>query len=190
MAIGLVIVARLGLVSNSAAQTVNASARPAMPAMNSAPITGQLGANTFRDIAAAQTPMVVNIRTESRGRTQDLSQFFGGDELFRRFFGDPPDQGRQPREENGGPSAPPTVAAGTGFVIDRSGFILTNNHVVQDATKIEVFFFGDDDKAYEARVIGRDRLTDSALIELIERPDYTLPAAKFGDSDQMRRATG
>ena len=185
VAIGLVIVARLGLVSSSAAQTVNASARPAMPAMNSAPITGQLGANTFRDIAAAQTPMVVNIRTESRGRTQDLSRFFGGDELFRRFFGDPPDQGRQPREENGGPSAPPTVAAGTGFVIDRSGFILTNNHVVQDATKIEVFFFGDDDKAYEARVIGRDRLTDSALIELIERPDYTLPEAKFGDSDQM-----
>ena len=83
VAIGLVIVARLGLVSSSAAQTVNASTRPAVPAMNSAPITGQLGVNTFRDIAAAQTPMVVNIRTESRGRTQDLSRFFGGDELFR-----------------------------------------------------------------------------------------------------------
>ncbi len=158
VAIGLVIVARLGLVSSQAAQTVNASTRPAVPAVNSAPITGQLGVNTFRDIAAAQTPMVVNIRTESRGRTQDLSRFFGGDELFRRFFGDPPEQGRQPREENGGPSAPPTVAAGTGFVIDRSGFILTNNHVVEDATKIEVFFFGDDDEAYEARVVGRDRL--------------------------------
>ncbi len=186
VAIGLVIVARLGLVSSQAAQTVNASTRPAVPAMNSAPITGQLGVNTFRDIAAAQTPMVVNIRTESRGRTQDLSRFFGGDELFRRFFGDPPEQDRQPREENGEPSAPPTVAAGTGFVIDRSGFILTNNHVVEDATKIEVFFFGDDDEAYEARVVGRDRLTDSALIELIERPDFALPEARFGDSNQMR----
>ena len=180
VAISLVIAARLDLVSSPAAQTVNTSARPAM---NSAPITGQLGANTFRDIAEAQSPMVVNIRTESRARSQELSRFFGGDELFRRFFGDPRGQ---PREEDSAPSAPPTVAAGTGFVIDRAGFILTNNHVVADATKIEVTFFGDDDEAYEARVVGRDRLTDSALIELIERPDYALPEARFGDSNQMR----
>ena len=180
VAISLVIAARLDLVSSPAAQTVNTSARPAM---NSAPITGQLGANTFRDIAEAQSPMVVNIRTESRAQSQELSQFFGGDELFRRFFGDPRGQ---PREEDSAPSAPPTVAAGTGFVIDRAGFILTNNHVVADATKIEVTFFGDDDEAYEARVVGRDRLTDSALIELIERPDYALPEARFGDSNQMR----
>ena len=180
VAISLVIAARLDLVSSPAAQTVNTSARPAM---NSAPITGQLGANTFRDIAEAQSPMVVNIRTESRARSQELSQFFGGDELFRRFFGDPRGQ---PREEDSAPSAPPTVAAGTGFVIDRAGFILTNNHVVADATKIEVTFFGDDDEAYEARVVGRDRLTDSALIELLERPDYALPEARFGDSNQMR----
>ena len=180
MAIGLVITARLDLVSSSAAQTVNPSAVPAMPAMNSAPITGQLGVNTFRDIADEQSPMVVNIRTESRQQARELNQFFGNDELFRRFFpGDPPEQEEQPREET-------TVAAGTGFVIDRAGYILTNNHVVADATKIEVTFFGDDDEAYEARVVGRDRLTDSALIELVERPDYVLPEAKFGDSNQMR----
>ena len=186
VAITLVIAARLDLVSSPAAQTVNTSATT-LPAMNSAPITGQLTASTFRDIAQAQTPMVVNIRTETRGRSRDLNQFFGGDELFRRFFGDPPEQGREPSEEEpGGPSAPPTVAAGTGFVIDRSGFILTNNHVVEDATKIEVSFFGDDDEAYEARVVGRDRLTDSALIELTELPDYPLPEAKFGDSNEMQ----
>ena len=176
VAIGLVIIALVDLVSSPAAQTVNTSTQPAT---NSAPITRQLGVNTFRDIAEAQTPMVVNIRTESRSRTQDLSRFFGGDELFRRFFGDPPEPSRQPREET-------TVAAGTGFVIDRAGLILTNNHVVEDATKILVTFFGDDDEAYEAKVVGRDRLTDSALIELIERPDYELPEAKFGDSNQMR----
>ena len=180
MAIGLVITARLDLVPSSAAQTVRPSIMPAVPAMNSAPITGQLGANTFRDIADAQIPMVVNIRTESRRAAQELNQFFGGDELFRRFFpGDPPEQEDRPREET-------TVAAGTGFVIDAAGYILTNNHVVADATKIEVTFFEDDDEAYEARVVGRDRLTDSALIELIERPDYALPEAQFGDSSQMR----
>ena len=181
VAISLVIATRLDLVSSPAAQTVNTST---VPATNSAPITGQLGVNTFRDIAEAQSPVVVNIRTESRSRTQDLSQFFGGDERLRRFFGDPSEPGR-PREENGGPSAPPTQAAGTGFIIDRAGFILTNNHVVEGATKIGVTFFGDDDE-YEARIVGTDRLTDSALIELIKRPDYALPEAKFGDSDQMR----
>ncbi len=179
MAIGLVIAARLDLVSSSAAQTFNASALSALPEMNSAPITGQLGANTFRDIAEAQSPMVVNIRTESRRNTEGPSEFFGGDELFRRFFGDPPEPGQQPREQ-------PAVSAGTGFVIDQAGYILTNNHVVQDATKIEISFLGDDDETYEARVVGRDRLTDSALIELIEHPDYELPEALFGDSSQMR----
>ena len=186
VAISLVIATRIDPVSSPSAQTVNTSAASPLtvpPAMNSAPITGQLGVNTFRDIAEAQTPMVVNIRTESRGRSQDLSQFFGNDDLFRRFF---PDQGGAPGDDNGRRSAPPTVAAGTGFVIDRAGFILTNNHVVEDATKIEVFFFGDDDEAYEARVVGLDRLTDSALIELIERPDFDLPEVQFGDSDQMR----
>ena len=174
--IGLVIAARLDLVSNSAAQAVSS---PATPATNSAPITGQLTASTFREIADAQSPMVVNIRTESRRSTDELNQFFGGDELFRRFFGDPPDQGREPRSET-------TVAAGTGFVIDRTGYILTNNHVVAEATKIEITFYGDDDEAYEAVVVGRDRLTDSALIQLVEQPDYELPEAKFGDSSQMR----
>ena len=182
VAISSVIATRLGLVSSPTAQTVNTAP---LPAMNSAPITGQLGANTFRDIAEAQTPMVVNIRTESRRETQDLNQFFGGDELFRRFFGDPPQPGRGPREGDDPPSAPPTVAAGTGFIIDRAGFILTNNHVVEGASKIHVSFFGDDED-YEARIVGSDRLTDSALIELVEQPDYPLPEAQFGDSTQMR----
>ena len=174
IAIGLVLAARLDLVTDSAAQSFNASPELALPETNSQPITGQLGANTFRDIAEAQSPMVVNISTESLGRTGR----FGGDqdELFRRFFEDQPEPDRERRSRS----------AGTGFVIDGNGFILTNNHVVADATKIEISFFGDEGESYEAQVIGRDRLTDSALLELIERPDYPLPAATFGDSDQMR----
>ncbi len=175
VAIGLVLAARLDLVSDSAAQTFNTPPELALPETNSAPITRQLGANTFRDIAEAQSPMVVNISTESRRPTGDLNRLFGDDQL-RRFFEDLPESDRQRR----------TQSAGTGFVIDGNGYILTNNHVVADATKIEVSFFGDEADAYEARVVGRDRLTDSALLELIERPDYPLPAATFGDSDQMR----
>ena len=176
VAIGLVLAARLDLVSDSAAQTFDASTGLVLPETNSQPITGQLGVNTFRDIAEAQSPMVVNISTESR-RSSGARSPFGGDqeELFRRFFGDPPEPDQERR----------TQSAGTGFVIDRSGLILTNNHVVADATKIEISFFGDEGESYEAEVVGRDRLTDSALLELTERPDYPLPVATFGDSDQV-----
>src|SRR5918998_1749108 len=79
LAVGMVIASRLDLSPESAAQTV------AAPPMNSAPITGPLNATTFRDIAKSVTPAVVNIRTESRQRTQDLTEFFGGgggDDLF------------------------------------------------------------------------------------------------------------
>ena len=177
VAIGLVLAARLDLVSDSAAQTFNASTGLVLPETNSQPITGQLGVNTFRDIAEAQSPMVVNISTESR-RSGSGRNPFGGDqdELLRRFFGDPP----EPEQER------PTRSAGTGFVIDRSGLILTNNHVVADATRIEISFLDDEGESYEARVVGRDRLTDSALLELVERPDRALPVATFGDSDQIR----
>jgi serine protease Do len=175
IAIGLVLAARLDLVTDSAAQSFNASPELALPETNSQPITGQLGANTFRDIAEAQSPMVVNISTESRRPTGDLNRLFGDDQL-RRFFDDLPEPDRERR----------TQSAGTGFVIDGNGYILTNNHVVADATKIEISFFGDEEEAYEARVVGRDRLTDSALLELVERPDRALPVATFGDSDQIR----
>ena len=179
VAIGLVLAARLDVVSDSAAQTFNAAPGGlTLPQPNSQPITGQLGATTFRDIAEAQSPMVVNISIESRRPARDRNRFFGGDqdELFRRFFGDPP-EGEEERR---------TQSAGTGFVIDRSGLIVTNNHVVADATRIEISFFGDEEESYEAEVVGRDRLTDSALLRLTERPDRPLPVATFGDSDQMR----
>jgi serine protease Do len=150
----------------------------AVPAMNSAPIGGPVDADTFRNIAKAQTPMVVNIRTEQRQRTRELTEFFGDDDFMRRFFGNP-NQRQRPREDV-------SEGAGTGFIIDPAGLILTNNHVVQGATKIEVVLFGSDDgEFYDAKVVGRDPLTDSALIELIEKPSGTLPSARFGDSDKM-----
>ncbi len=184
-AAALVIASRLGLAPDSAAQTTVA------PPMNSAPITGPLTASTFRDVAKTVMPAVVNIRTESRQRQQDLSEFFGGSDLFDRFFGQ-----QEPRGGGGGggggqqpqrPREQVVQAAGTGFIIDKAGFILTNNHVVDGATKIKVSLYGeDDDQEYDAKVVGRDPLTDSALIELTEKPDHTLPEAKFGDSSQMQ----
>ena len=178
LAVGMVIASRLGMSPASTAQTV-------APPMNSAPITGSVSATTFRDIAKAVSPAVVNIRTESRQRAQDLSDFFGGGgDLFERFFGQPNPNQRAPQPQR--PREQLVQAAGTGFIIDKAGYILTNNHVVEGATKIVVSLYGEDsDQEYEARVVGRDPLTDSALIELTEKPDHTLPEVKFGDSGQI-----
>jgi serine protease Do len=195
LAVGMVIASRFDMTPASAAQTL------AAPPMNSAPVTGPLDAQTFRNVAKAQQPMVVNIRTESKARNQDLSEFFGGggggggqapDDLFRRFFGQPdePDGDQQdtPRggQRNRRPREQTTVAAGTGFIISKDGLILTNNHVIDGATKIEVSLFGEeDDQTYPAKLIGKDALTDSALIQMTEMPNHPLPEAKFGDSAQM-----
>ena len=178
LAVGMVIASRLGMPPASMAQTVPSP-------MNSAPITGPLTATTFRDVAQAVSPAVVNIRTESRQRAQDLTDFFGGGggDLLERFFGQPNPNQRPPQQQR----ERVIQAAGTGFIIDKAGFILTNNHVVEGATKIAVSLYGEDfDQEYAARVVGRDPLTDSALIELTEMPDQQLPEVKFGDSAQIQ----
>ncbi len=178
VAVGMVIASRLELSPGSAAQTVNAGLPPA----NSAPLSGPVDAATFRTIAKGMSPAVVNIRTESRQRTSQMTQFFGGDDdLLERFFGQGGGRGRQQERPQ------ITQAAGTGFIISKDGFILTNNHVVEGATKIQVSFYGDEpDVTYLARVVGRDPLTDSALIELTEKPKRELIEVKFGDSEQMQ----
>jgi serine protease Do len=172
LAVGMVVASRLDLSPASSAQTLQ------IPQTNSAPLGGPIDASTFRTIASSVSPSVVNIRTESRQRAQEMTDFFGGGDLFERFFGQPapPRQGR--------PQV--TQSAGTGFLISKDGFILTNNHVVDGATKIEVSLYGDDpDVSYLAEVVGRDPLSDSALIRLTEKPRRELTEVRFGDSDQM-----
>ncbi|HXG53759.1 MAG TPA: trypsin-like peptidase domain-containing protein [Vicinamibacterales bacterium] len=185
VAVGMVIASRLDLSPTSSAQPVN------VPASNSAPLTGPIDASTFKNIAKAQIPMVVNIQTEARARTREMTEFGGGgDEMLRRFFGQPEQPGqpqrraprRNPRDEEG----QVTQSAGTGFVIDKTGFILTNNHVVEGADVIRVSLFGGGrTESYAAKVVGRDPLTDSALIQLTEMPSVPLQEAKFGDSSLM-----
>jgi serine protease Do len=184
-AAGMVIASRLDLSPTSSAQTL------VVPVTNSAPITGALDAQTFRNVAKAQQPMVVNIKTQVRRQTPDMSDFFGGrggspDDLFR-FFGQPGDPGAPQGRQGPGRRDPPTLtAAGTGFLISKDGLILTNNHVVEDAVKISVSLFGEEnDQEYEAKLIGRDQYSDSALIQLVEKPAHALPEARFGDSSQM-----
>ncbi len=174
VAVGMVLASRLDLTPQSSAQSM------AVPAMNSAPLGGPIDATTFRNIAKASSPFVVNIRTRAKRKAQDMSEFFGGEDPFGRFFGQPSPRGRQ-RDQI-------VEAAGTGFVISKDGLILTNNHVVEGATDIFVAFGENqsDTEEYKARLVGRDQLTDSALIQLDEKPSTPLVEAKFGDSSQMQ----
>src|SRR5205823_3276788 len=96
-----------------------------------------------------------------------------GDDFLRRFFGGP--MRRHERLMR---------ALGSGFLIGRDGEILTNNHVVAGAEQIRVGLFGDERKTYVATIVGRDPLTDSALIKLTDAPG-NLPVARLGDSDAL-----
>ncbi len=194
-AVGMVIASQWGLPQASSAQTV------AVPPMNSAPLSGAIDSATFRNIAKAQVPTVVYIQTSAHLRSRDMTDNLGGEDLLRRFFGGqiPPQgqgpgqgqgQGRSPRgrmlprDDDDGPVQQGT---GTGFIIDKAGLILTNNHVVEDAEDIRVSLFGGGrTESYAAKVVGRDTLTDSALIQLTEVPTAPLQEAKFGDSEQMQ----
>ena len=190
MAVGMVISARLDLTPSSSAQSV------AVPAINSAPLTGPIDATTFRNIAKLNAPAVVNIQTEVRGRNRDLTDYFGGggggEDLLRRFFGGDEPQAPAPRGRNRTPSgrnneAPVMEGAGTGFIINKAGLILTNNHVVEGAETIRVSLYGAERlETYSAKVVGHDVLTDTALLQLTEMPPSPLTEMKFGDSDQMQ----
>ncbi|WNG28301.1 Do family serine endopeptidase [Cystobacter fuscus] len=94
---------------------------------------------------------------------------------FDRFFG-----GEDPR---GSRREPIRQGTGSGFIIDPKGLVLTNNHVVEGAVAIRVRL--DDGRSFDAEVVGRDPLTDVALIRVKGKVD-NLPTVKLGDSDAMR----
>lgn len=174
---GMVIASKLDLTPASMAAVA-----VSVPATNSTPITGPMDATTFRTIAHEQSPTVVSILI--RGHQQRPSV-----ELFQfPPDGRPPSGGGNGRGGGGGADQEvPIEGAGSGFIIDKAGYILTNNHVIEDADTIAVKFDGAPDFAdgIPAKVVGHDELRDVALIQLTELPKMALPEAKFGDSSQM-----
>jgi serine protease Do len=114
----------------------------------------------------------VAITTQSRVTAPDVTQFCDSDDFFWRFFGGPRARCEQIQR-----------SLGSGFLIG-SNEIVTNNHAVAGADQIRVALFGNDRKTYPAEIVGRDPLTDSALIRLKNGPG-NLPAATLGDSDAL-----
>jgi serine protease Do len=145
----------------------------------SAPAAAPQGAPaSFADLAERTSPAVVNIQTSrtvgapgpggGQAPRHPLEEFFGPfGPPFEEFF-------------ERGPRKVPSL--GTGFVISPDGYILTNNHVVEDVDKIEVHF--KEGEKLDAKVVGRDPRTDVALIR-VEAPK-PLPALALGDSERVR----
>lgn len=118
----------------------------------------------FVEAADLTVHAVVHIKTEVRRRNSIY------DEFFFEFFGRPFDQYNQP-----------LVATGSGVIIAQDGYIVTNNHVVQNAERLEVTL--NDKRTYEGEIVGTDPSTDLALIKISESD---LPYLNYGDSDQIR----
>jgi serine protease Do len=136
------------------------------------PVQMPLTTATFARVAEAIKPAVLNINTVSRsgggGRTP-FEEFFGED-FYRRFFGDAPDR-------------LPQRSLGSGVIIDPSGIALTNAHVVDKATEIEIVTL--DGGKHKAKVIGLDKKTDLAVLKL-DDGKAKFSFARLGDSDRMQ----
>ncbi|WP_353125607.1 Do family serine endopeptidase [Parapedobacter pyrenivorans] len=138
-------------------------------------VVSSTGNPDFTQAAAMVAPAVVHITTTYPGRSG--SRGYGGGspmDLFEEFFG-------MPRQQQPQRSQPPAQATGSGVIISEDGYIVTNNHVVVDANKIEVQLT--DKRVVEAKIIGRDPNTDLALIKINEKG---LPFVRFGNSDEVR----
>lgn len=128
------------------------------------------------NIAAAVTPAVVNISTTKTIKQQEspLTPFFD-DPFFRKFFGEP-GQG-----DGGGGKEFKERSLGSGVVVSADGYIVTNNHVVEDSTDIKVILPNKNE--YKGKVIGTDPKSDIAVIKIEAKE---LPTVIWGDSDKLR----
>lgn len=127
-----------------------------------------VGADTVADVVSLTSPAVVKISTRVASRSSGDPLF--SDPFFRQFFGLP----SQPRQEEG---------LGSGFIISKDGYILTNEHVIDGASSISVTVTGFD-RDLEAKVAGADYDLDLALLKI--EPGRELPSLNLGDSDQIR----
>ena len=166
----IVVMVMVGLMLGSGFLTATAS--------KNAPV--QMVPQNFSVLADTVSPAVVHIRVEKtvKGDGPAFHQFgqnpFGIPDQFKDFFGRNFGKQRQPEFKQPG--------QGSGFIIDKNGYIVTNNHVVDGADKIKVIL--KDDSEYNAEIVGRDPVTDIALIKVDAKGD--LPTVPMGSSDNLQ----
>ncbi len=172
-----VVVAAMVGAGYGVSRAVKAPAATPAPTASSAPVA-MVPAN-FSELADKVRDGVVNIQVVKHVRnvaynSRGFGNPFGEDNPFGNFFGPFTDQNPQ--------RAPEQKGVGSGFIMDKAGYIVTNNHVVEDADQIKVKLANGSE--YEAKVIGRDPKTDVALIKIDGAAD--LHPLALGNSDQLK----
>ncbi len=158
---GMIILRSVQMPPTTVPQTSSVAPSP-QPLQSRRVITKVVGGEAIAEAAAVAAPSVVNIDVLKGGRLKDyMEQFFGPNIPFPFF--------------------PRPKGEGSGFVVDKRGFILTNYHVVKDATEIRLSFV--DGRTLKGRVWGVDPPTDLALVKVEAK---NLPVAKLGDSSKLR----
>jgi serine protease Do len=129
---------------------------------------------TFTNVAKNATPSVVYIKSEINNPNSSFDQsqnpFELHDDFFRKFFNIPQQKG-------------PQISSGSGFLVSKNGYILTNSHVIHEADKIVVVL--NNQEEFDAKLIGQDSRTDLAVIK-IEGKDF--PYLELGNSDELEVA--
>lgn len=149
---------------------INSSETPIIPAVYSPGSEGG-GYINLEDAAERSSKAVVHIKTEIRARAgQYRHPFF--DDFFDQFFGG---------QGGGGMYSQPQQSSGSGVIISTDGYIVTNNHVVDQADQVSVIL--NNKKTYTAKVIGKDPATDLALLKIDEN---NLPTLPYGNSDEVK----
>jgi serine protease Do len=128
--------------------------------------------DSFADLADRLLPSVVNISTTQTVSRESMTGNEEFDEFFKEFF-DRQEQENRPRR---------MTSLGSGFIIDSSGYIVTNNHVIADADEVTVVLH--DDTELKATIVGRDEKTDLALLKV--DAGRSLLATDWGSSDELR----
>ncbi len=162
-----------------------AAVQPAQNAVAPAvPVSPPGGApRSFADLTARLTPAVVNVSTTQKvevGKLRGVPPGSPLEELFKRF--------QEQQGESGEPVTREATSLGSGFIIDPSGYIVTNNHVIsagegRDTPVDSITVTLSDRREYKAKIIGRDPLTDMALLKI---EATNLPYVKFGNSQTVR----
>jgi serine protease Do len=158
-------------------------------ALAPSPAYARSAPESFADLAESVIGAVVNISaatTSTEQRSVQLPQLPPGSpfqEFFDEFFkGNPNNQGEGQQNRPQGPQQRRSNSLGSGFVIDASGIVITNNHVIGEANDITVIF--SDGKKLKAEIVGKDPKVDLAVLRV--KSDKPLKAVKFGDSEKAR----
>src|SRR5437763_3209316 len=187
VAFGIVISADLGLMRKS-----NAQSAPAIQTSSGAAVTS-VTIPSFADIASRVAPAVVSITSTEVVKTSDMRRKSFGIDPFDFFFPSPNDGRRRPNSQrdqgNDGDDEHAQRSGGSGFIISPDGYILTNNHVVEGATKVDVHYGADAEgnggHTISAKIVGRDPATAIALLKIDAGND--LPSVPLGDSERIRK---